>query len=195
MRAFHNDSAIKKKYLDRVTAHERADEIVQGCGYWESGKGCAVGCTLHGDNHAAYETELGIPLIIARLEDGIFEQLPNDLAKTWPRRFLECIQPGADLSMVWPKFAVWMLTDEEYGVIKFAKSDAQRESIQTISDMYLFKIEGAEIDAADRQEARSDYAAYADYAADAAARKTIRTAQSEKLIELLAEASSRKAGK
>ncbi len=230
MIAFHGDLKIKKKYLARVSAHEKADEIMQGYGYWKNGKGCAVGCTLHGDSHADYETELGIPRIIARLEDGIFEQLPNDLAKTWPRRFLECIKPGADLSMVWPKFAAWMLTDEEWGVIKFAKSDAQRESIQTISDMYLFKIEGAELDAEDWLEARRaadayTYAyaaaaaaaadAYADADADAAdaaaaaaaayatyayaytyayaatARRKIRTAQSEKLIELLKDSTAK----
>src|ERR1019366_3865717 len=145
MKAFHGDPAIKQKYLTRVKNHRLADEIIHGK-YWENGKGCAVGCTVHSNQHAAYESELGIPRILARLEDGIFESLSNGLALTWPERFLEAIKPGTDLSMVWPKFAVWMLTDEKYGVIKFSKSDAQRESIQTISDMYLFKIEGAEID-------------------------------------------------
>jgi hypothetical protein len=223
MKAFHNDQAIKDKYLKRVAAHEVADEIVQAYGYWTGGKGCAIGCTLHGSYHEDYETELGIPRVIARLEDGIFEGLPNDLAKTWPRRFLECIKPGADLSLVWPKFAVWMLTDEEFGVIKFARTNAQRESIQAISDMYLFKIEGAEIDSADWRQARASAAAAAAYAAAAyadaayaaaaaasasaaaaaaaaaasaaaaadayaAARKKVRVAQSEKLIELLTEA-------
>ena len=72
MIAFHNDPTIKEKYLSRVTEHERADEIVKGQ-YWENGKGCAVGCTIHSGNHAAYETELGIPRWMARLEDCISE--------------------------------------------------------------------------------------------------------------------------
>jgi hypothetical protein len=43
--AFHNDQKIKDKYLARVEAHRKADEIIKGK-YWENGKGCAVGCTL-----------------------------------------------------------------------------------------------------------------------------------------------------
>ena len=135
MKAFHNEPKIKEKYLDRVTMHEKADEIIKGQ-YWENGKGCAVGCTIHSSNHASYETELGIPRIIARLEDGIFENLPNDLAKTWPRRFLEAIPVGADLSMVWPRFAVWLLLDKKYGVIQFAKTDAQKKAIKDVGNAY-----------------------------------------------------------
>lgn len=41
---FHGKPAVKAKYLKRVRAHAKADEIVSGR-YWENGKGCAVGCT------------------------------------------------------------------------------------------------------------------------------------------------------
>lgn len=195
MLAFHNNKAVKKKYLDRVNAHQLADEIMQGYGYWNNGKGCAVGCTLHSGDHGAYETELGIPRILARLEDGIFENLPNDLAKTWPARFLKAVPVGADLFLVWPKFAVWMLTDEKRGVLQFAKTDAQREAIQTVSDMYLFKIEGADIDRDDWLEAKSAAdAAYANAYASAAARTDWRIAQSKKLLELLADSSRESKG-
>ena len=106
MKAFHNDPAIKEKYLSRVREHALADEIIKGV-YWEKGRGCAVGCTIHSSNHKAYEDELGIPMILARLEDGIFECLPLDRAKLWPEQFLNIIKVGADLSNVWPKFADW----------------------------------------------------------------------------------------
>jgi hypothetical protein len=110
--AYHNDQAIKDKYLARVTAHRAADELIQGFGYWHDGKGCAVGCTIHGSDHMAYEAELGIPVAIARLEDSIFEALPGDSAREWPGRFLDAIRPGADLSRVTPKFLYWLLTTE-----------------------------------------------------------------------------------
>jgi len=71
LRAFHGDPAIKAEYLARVTAHEQADEIIHGL-YWEHGKGCAVGCTIHSDRHDAYETELGLPTWLAFFVDGIF---------------------------------------------------------------------------------------------------------------------------
>ena len=97
--AFHSDSAIKAKYLARVQAHAKADEIIHGA-YWQNGKGCALGCTIHGDDHEAYERELGIPQSLAWLEDCIFEGLPNGDAKVFPAAFLMAIKPGANLSKV-----------------------------------------------------------------------------------------------
>lgn len=84
--AFHGDKKIKHKYLSRVRQHRLEDEIIKGT-YWENGKGCAVGCTLHSSNHVAYETELGIPETLARLEDGIFEGLPLKESQEWPENF------------------------------------------------------------------------------------------------------------
>ena len=39
--SFHNDPKIKEKYLERVKAHQEADQIIKGL-YWEDGKGCAM---------------------------------------------------------------------------------------------------------------------------------------------------------
>ncbi len=114
MLSYHSDAAIKAKYLARVAAHADADEIIKGH-YWEGGKGCAVGCTVHGDAHQAYERELGVPQMLAWLEDLIFEGLPNRLAKTWPERFLASISPGKDLSPVGWRFLHWLLTESELG--------------------------------------------------------------------------------
>src|ERR1019366_7921066 len=101
MQAFHNDPAIKEKYLNRVRLHREADDLIRGIG-WDGHRGCAIGCTLEKYNHAAFETELGIPEQIARLEDGIFESLPINLAMAWPERVLSAIKPGANLAMVTP---------------------------------------------------------------------------------------------
>ena len=88
--AFHNDPTIRRIYLTRVRAHAKADEIIHGT-YWEDGKGCAVGCTIHGEAHIKYETELGIPCILARLEDVLFERMGNGHAKEFPVQFLSAI--------------------------------------------------------------------------------------------------------
>jgi hypothetical protein len=114
LRAYHGDLKIKRKYLSRVRAHAKADEIIHGK-YWENGKGCAVGCTIHGSNHSEYETALGIPTVLARLEDTLFEGQSNGKAKTFPARFLSAIKPGADLSLVSWKFLHWLLTEELAG--------------------------------------------------------------------------------
>ena len=72
--AFHGDPSIKAKYLARIAAHRAADQLVRGA-TGQNGKGCAVWCTLDKYEHAAYETELGIPRSLARIEDGLFEYL------------------------------------------------------------------------------------------------------------------------
>jgi hypothetical protein len=142
MEAFLGKTEVKNKYLSRVRAHREADELIKGK-YWEHGKGCAVGCTIHSDEHSNYETLLGIPEVLARLEDGIFEALPNGAAMLWPERFLSAIEPGADLSLVWPRFAVWMLVDEKWGVLQFASSKRARKSIQDVAGAYESVVNGS----------------------------------------------------
>lgn len=110
MLSYHSDTAIKSKYLARLEGHAEADEIIKGQ-YWEAGKGCAVGCTVHGASHDDYEQALGIPRMLAWLEDVIFEGLPNRRAKTWPLEFLSSIEPGKDLSRVGWQFLHWLLTE------------------------------------------------------------------------------------
>lgn len=208
MKAFHNDAAIKEKYLNRVRLHAATDEIVKGQ-YWVNGKGCAVGCTIHSGNHSAYEDELGIPEIIAKLEDRIFEELPNESAMRWPLRFLEAIPVGADLSKVWPQFAIFLLTNKT----QCASSHPQ---CKIVADAWQRQLKGESIDwskvtsaasadfcsaAAIYSAAPAIYAAYAAsvtayaaaYAASAAAdagkaKQYAYIAQSEKLLELLREA-------
>ena len=135
LKAFHNDPAIKTKYLARLTAHVKADELIHGKG-WENGKGCAVGCTLDKYDHAAYETELGIPESLARLEDTLFEGQPNGTSKTFPVRFLQAIPVGADLSLVTPRFIHWLLIDPTHGVIRFANTEPCRDAINGVAVMY-----------------------------------------------------------
>ena len=188
MEAYHSNPELKAQFVALITAHEAADEIVQGT-YWNDGRGCAVGCSIDSlnritgeryshDSHVAYEALIGVPRILARLEDGIFEGLPLDVAKTWPRRFAEAIRPGADLSGVWTCFAVWLLTDAEHGVIRFAKNKRQRTAIQAVAELYSRQIAGETIsknawqsaaDAADAAYADAAYDAYAAYAAADAA--------------------------
>ena len=114
MKAFHDDPAVKQKYLDRVIAHRAADNLVKGKG-WEDGKGCAIGCTLESYSHSRYPIELGIPEMLAHLEDCIFEGLPNGDSQQWPERFLSAIELGADLSLVGWKFLHWLLTESLIG--------------------------------------------------------------------------------
>ena len=196
MLAFTNTKVTKIELISSLERHAAADAFVKGQ-YWSDGKGCAVGCSLHdfherpGD-HAAYEPLFGIPQVLARLEDGIFEGLPTDLAKEWPLRFARAVRPGADLSGVWPRFSVWLLTDSEYGVLRHAKTDATRKVIQDVADGCKAGIDGRPLTRAEWVNLRNaDNVAYAASAASAAAFAAFaafaaaRIAQADKLIELI----------
>lgn len=216
MSAYHGSSELKSKFVAEITKHEIMNKVRKGTygtiadGTW---RGCAVACSIRSmsiinnceyptNRHSLYPELIGVPVILARLEDGIFESLPSDLAKTWPRRFAEAINPGADLSDVWPRFAIWLLTDEEHGVIRYAQSQKSIDIINSVADMY---ISGDYLDADKVALIRKDAAAYDDAAAataydaaaaayDAAAayaydaRQNARIAQAEKLLQLLSQA-------
>ena len=108
MKAFHNDPAIKAKYLARVENHIKLDNLVRG-ETGDGGKGCAVWCTLDAYDHARYPIELGIPEWLARVEDKIFEEMSEQKSRTWPRDFLDAIAPGADLEKAKAPFLIMVL--------------------------------------------------------------------------------------
>ena len=162
MLSYHSDPAIKAKYLARVEGHADADEIIKGR-YWEAGKGCAVGCTIHGDSHADFESELGIPRILAWLEDVIFEGLPNRLAKTWPERFLLSIEPGKDLSRVAWQLLHWLLTDGNPGE---RDRPAIAAAVKQCADALVPLVEGRLVDRAAAERAATAASAAVEIAGD-----------------------------
>jgi hypothetical protein len=176
MLAYHGDSKIKARYVRRMEGHRKADELVQGC-TWESNghqRGCAVGCCFHNYDHSRGPIEIGVPEVLVRLEDYIFEGLPLAEAKKWPSRFLKAIPVGADLSVVWPQFAVWLLIDKKHGVILFAGGrDDVRKAIEQTAALWQRVVDGESAESLKEEfaaaYAAADAAAYAAYAAYAAA--------------------------
>ena len=115
MLSFHNDQAVKDKYVARGDAHILADELVQGSG-WDGAKGCAVGCTLDNYNFEAYPDELGLPIWIAHLQDVLHEGQSFDDAKLFFRDFLRSIPVGKseeDFENVKSRFLIFVLNDVE----------------------------------------------------------------------------------
>ena len=110
MIAYHNNPTEKAAILRQLVQHAEADQIVKGI-YWQDGKGCAVGCTIRSGRHVEYEARFGIPEALARLEDRLFEGLPNGRAQVWPLEFMSAVAPGADLTRVVWRFLHWLLTD------------------------------------------------------------------------------------
>jgi len=200
--AYHGKKEVKAKYLQRVRAHRAADELVRGLG-WSNGRGCAVGCTLHAYDHARYPIELGVPEVLARLEDRIFEAVDEKRAQQWPAQFLSAIPVGADLSRVWPKFAAWVLRNicpSDVGKKVAATFDqVARGQEVTGTEWSALRGEAWRKKAADADAAYA--AAYAAYAADArskgqdgtAARASAWTRMADHLLKLLRGAPRAKA--
>ncbi len=110
-------------------------------------KGCAVACSLRSLNrklgtkyktsdHAAFEPAAGVPRQIAYLQDYIFENLPAPKHTEWPERFWAAIQPGADLSMVTPRFVRWVLEDT-LPLVKTAETQSIYKRIIRLYDRWI----------------------------------------------------------
>ena len=72
--AWQNDPAKKAFYIESIKAHRDADNFIQGEG-WDGFKGCSIGCTFEKYDHSLHETELGLPVWLAHLQDKIHEGL------------------------------------------------------------------------------------------------------------------------
>jgi len=146
LRAFHKSPSLKKDMVAEIMNHQKLDKIIKGT-YGtkfddKEFRGCAVGCSIHSYNirtgksirtndHSAYETELGIPEYLARLEDYLFEAMPDDKAMKWPAEFMKAIPVGANLSMVAPKFISGTLKD----VVKLKKVKGNKAVVKAVLDI------------------------------------------------------------
>ncbi len=142
--AFHGSPAIKAQLLEELREHAAHDRIVKGQ-YWENGKGCAVGCTIQGDDHSLYESRLGIPKQIAHLEDVLFEALPNEDAMRFPIEFIEAIPVGADLSLVVSNLMYDLLTDNDFGLLALPDlAEDVKTAIEAVAKCYRRRLSGDE---------------------------------------------------
>ena len=200
--AFHGKQELKDERLARVAEHRRLDNL-QRMATGEGGKGCAVWCTMNKYDHAAYETELGIPEWIARMEDHLFENLAMDEAMAWPEKFLQAIPVGkSDWDEVYHNYCEWLLADPTDGVIKFVGEFKDvKESIERVAMLHrerstddsAWSAARSAAWSAARSAAWSAAASAAESAADSAAWSAARSAawsaavtrQADKLIELL----------
>jgi len=123
MKAFTNTPITKERFIYHLKEHQKMDAFVNGTYGENSGKefkGCAVGCSINSINlelnkelsvsaHVLYEEYLGVPEWLARLEDTIFEGVPEERQKTFPIEFGQAINEGSDLDKVKPLFLVYVL--------------------------------------------------------------------------------------
>jgi hypothetical protein len=137
--AFHNDPEFKSQLVAAAIEHRKSDDYIAGAYAEGNGRfrGCSVGCSLHdvqklrgvkvvdhGDHELLAQT-LGVPEWLCRLQDSIFEGLPDDKRSRWTERLYAAIPIGADLEPVKHKLAIRCLT---------RLADAQRKALETATD-------------------------------------------------------------
>jgi len=140
MKAFENVTMTKQEMIEALKWHQEQDNFVRG-EYFRDGKGCAVGCSLESvartknislkdfGNHSLYETYLGIPEWLARVEDTIFEGVGVKRSKTWPLEFIEAVNTGANLENVKAPFLIFVL-ESNLERLKDVKFKQQREAVE-----------------------------------------------------------------
>ena len=85
-----------------VAAHVAADSIIQGI-YWdeEVNRGCFIGCLAKSNDPYINEVAYGLPVMVQRIAEGIFEALPADEAKAFFAALPDAVAcDGKDLTKV-----------------------------------------------------------------------------------------------
>ena len=139
-----------------VKRHVEADAVLQGT-YWDGSKGCFIGCLAHSSDATALGEMYGLPLVLVRICENVFERLPADDAKSFFAAIPDAVgRDGKDLTRVHWAF----LASELRALPEF---DAATQSV--IDPV----IAGMDLLASGGEWSRDDAYAAADAAADAAA--------------------------
>jgi hypothetical protein len=114
-KSYHNDPAIKAFHVAQAKHHLAADMLVSGTygeGNASNFRGCSIGCMAHdidpsrNDYHELVAEHAGWPEWLARLNDSIFEGLPEGERETFHVDLREAIPVGVDLEPVLHQLAL-----------------------------------------------------------------------------------------
>ncbi|HTD03878.1 thioredoxin [Undibacterium sp.] len=128
-RAFWGDADLQKAVATQVRQHIEADQVVTAkrvpiCDE-ENQKYSLMGAALHAADMDRYEGTLGIPAVLAQLEEAVHSLMMVEVADgdgksydafreqgcSYPVDWLQSIPLGADLRRVTPHFLHWLLLD------------------------------------------------------------------------------------
>jgi len=172
------------KLRREVAAHVAADTIIQG-DYWdeETHSGCFIGCLAHSNDPAVNEAEYGLPIMLQRIAEDIFEALPAADAKVFFAALPDAVGcDGKDLSRVGWQFLAAQLRS----------LPPQAADIQSAIDPVIAGIDllanGQDWPADAAKAAAKAATADAAYAAYAAAYADVRLRQRNLLLQLISEA-------
>jgi hypothetical protein len=155
------------KLRQEVAAHVAADAIVQGV-YWDvvRKQGCFFGCLAKSDDPTINEATYGLPVMVQRIAENIFEALPADEAKAFFAALPDAVAcDGKDLTKVG-----WQFLAAELRSLPEQPAEIQAVIDPVIAGMDLLASGQEWPAAADAADAAADAEAAARAAEAAAAR-------------------------
>ncbi len=128
MRAFHNKRVLKETCLNIVKA---GGSISQDALYTFQSDG--TGKVVIAD----FETELGIPTAVIRVQYRIWYHSPKERQRAFWIEFLESIHVGADLKASWRHYVLWLLNDvKQFTQKKFTENEMFRSAVEEVLELY-----------------------------------------------------------
>lgn len=99
-----------------------------------------LGCGRIGNENVTYNDYwycFNIPPVYARIEQILYTGLSHKDSVNFPLDFMESIPVGADISDVWRKFVVSVLSDKQHGIVKtIARNSSDYKTVKDIAKLY-----------------------------------------------------------
>lgn len=161
-----------------VAQHVADDQVIRGV-YWdaENQRGCFIGCLNHSADPTDAEQQYGLPIMVQRIAESIFESLPTDEARAFFAALPDAVhQDGKDLSRVsWQFLAeeLWALPPQPPGTQSMIRTviagmdllaNGQEWSITKMGG-YAARASSCAVNAANATTDAARAASYAAYAA------------------------------
>jgi hypothetical protein len=87
--------------LSKEVKHHVACDAIQQGSYWDGSRGCFIGCLSHSDDTAKVQDTYGLPIMLQRIAESIFESLPLKEAQAFFAAFPTAVGcDNKDLSKV-----------------------------------------------------------------------------------------------
>jgi hypothetical protein len=154
--------------LQQMRDHIAADEILAGQ-YWKDGKGCFIGCIVHGESAETVQDLTGLPLPLVRVSETIFEGLSHHDPSKGRAFFVaitDCMErnQGKDISYV-----VWAFLHNTIDrALALPTSTSIRDACSPVLNVLKKRISGKTTETSDAAAHAANAARAAAHAANAA---------------------------
>ena len=153
--SFHGVPGLRDKCVDAVNiAYQKGMLDTVGDLFAASDE-----CDSHVDYEITAEEQFGFPTQLLRCVDVLCMNLEIRDTQRFLLYFFKAVPIGADLRLVWPKLALWMLQDRLYGIIHKDALEVDEHTLDQLYKMYHGWAEYGYIPPAEEWQQLSDHLA------------------------------------